>query len=244
MLSEKPWKPDGLLLLVLGLLLSLSLLMSATEIVRHFMHAKPDDNPPVLLVLQTLSLHASIFISVFFFLRAERMSWADAFGFKTPGIRRALLWGAIVAIVFTPVGQGLNYLCARALESLHFAPATEQAVETMQQAAPGFSRIYVVFFAVVIAPVGEEMLFRGILYPAIKQFGFPRAAVLSSSFLFAAIHFNLPAFLPLMLLGIVLVILYEQTNNLLSCIFAHGLFNAIAAVMICFSSHAVVQQPY
>ena len=246
MLSEKPWKLDGLVLLALGLLVSFALLVSLTEIVQHYLGAKPEDDRPILLLLKTLALDGSILVSVFLFLRAERISWADAFGFKPTSVRRALVWGAVVAICFTPVGQGMNFLCARGLELLHRTPAIEQAVETMQKATPGFSRIYLVFFAVVIAPIAEETLFRGILYPTIKQHGFPRTALLGTSFLFAAVHQNLPAFLPLMLLGIVLVFLYEKTDNLLACITAHSLFNAFAIVwMYCFiPSNPVTHPPY
>ena len=143
-----------------------------------------------------------------------------------------MLWGVIVAVCFTPIGQEMNLLCGEVLQKIHVEPQTEQAVETLQRAAPGFNRIYLVFFALVIAPVSEEALFRGILYPTIKQYGFPRAALWGTSLLFAAVHVNLPAFLPLVILAIVLTILYERTNNLLACIVAHSLFNASAVAYL------------
>ena len=50
----------------------------------------------------------------------------------------------------------------------------------------------------LLAPVAEELLFRGILYPAIKQAGFPRLALWGTSLLFAAMHMNLVTFVPLL----------------------------------------------
>jgi hypothetical protein len=80
--------------------------------------------------------------------------------------------------------------------------------------------------AVLLAPVVEEILFRGILYPAIKQRGYPGFALWGTSLLFAAIHSNLMTFVPLTVLALALVWLYEKTDTLLAPIAAHAVFNA------------------
>jgi hypothetical protein len=76
------------------------------------------------------------------------------------------------------------------------------------------------------------MLFRGVLYPWIKQAGFPRLALWGTSLTFAAIHQNLAAFLPLLVLALLFTGLYEKTNNLLASISAHASFNAMNFVML------------
>ena len=100
------------------------------------------------------------------------------------------------------------------------------------------SRVYFVVFSILIAPVAEEILFRGVLYPAIKQFGFPRSALWGTAVLFAAIHVNVPIFLPLLALGLALALLYEATNNLLATITAHGLFNAVNILVFYWNQNA------
>ena len=70
-------------------------------------------------------------------------------------------------------------------------------------------------------------MFRGILYPVIKQLGHPQLALWGTSLLFATVHMNLASFLPLMVLALVLTALYERTNNLLAPIAAHVLFNTL-----------------
>jgi membrane protease YdiL (CAAX protease family) len=246
MLSEKPWKLDSLLMLGLSLLLGIGFFSLAAGFLGQYGGGKVDDNSTLLLLLRSLALDGSILISIFFFLRLERLSWADAFGFRTPGIGRALLWGFVLAVLFSPVGQGMNELCARGLEHFNVPVPNEQAVDTLQKAAPGFNRIYLIVFAVLIAPVAEETLFRGILYPSIKQYGFPRAALWGTSFLFALIHLSLTAFLPLMLFAILLAMLYEKTSNLLACIVAHSLFNASAIVLMFYLTREtpVTHPPY
>ena len=87
--------------------------------------------------------------------------------------------------------------------------------------------------AVLGAPVLEEMFFRGILYPTIKQLGFPRVALWGTSLLFAAIHLNAASFIPFALLALALALLYEKTNNLLAPIATHACFNSLNLIMLC-----------
>ena len=56
-------------------------------------------------------------------------------------------------------------------------------------------------------------------------------ALWGTSILCAAVHFTLPIFLPLLLLALLLVWLYEQTDNLLAPLAAHMLFNAANLVI-------------
>ena len=244
MLSEKPWKLDGLMRLVICLVMSITFMILLSGLVHHFTGAKSDDNSPALLVINTLALDGSILVSVCVFLLFEHLTWAEAFGFKTPRLRIALMWGVIVAACFLPVGLGLNKLCAEALESVHVQAPPQQAVETMRNAVPGGIRVFLIVFAVVIAPVAEESFFRGILYPTIKQNGFPRAALWITSLLFAAIHCNLPAFVPLAILAFALAVLYEKTGNLLACITAHSLFNAANVALLYLFQPPGNQPPY
>src|ERR1700722_17879473 len=243
MLSKKPWKLDGLIRFVMCLVMSIAFMILLSGLVQHFTGAKPDDNSPALLIINSLALDGSILFAVFIFLRLEHITWSEAFGIHARTFWRALMWGVIVAVCFTWPGQEMNDLCARALQSFHFHPQNEQAVETLRHATPGFNRAYLVFFSIIIAPVAEETLFRGILYPAIKQNGFPRTALWGTSILFAAIHGNLPAFLPLTILALILAILYEKTNNLLSCIFAHSFFNVVGVVLVYYYNPRP-QRPY
>ncbi|MBX7158646.1 MAG: CPBP family intramembrane metalloprotease [Verrucomicrobiae bacterium] len=81
--------------------------------------------------------------------------------------------------------------------------------------------------AVILAPLSEEILFRGFLYAWFKSF-WPRwLALFITAILFSAMHQHLPVFLPLMFLGIFLGLLYELTGSLWTNIGLHALFNAV-----------------
>jgi hypothetical protein len=70
------------------------------------------------------------------------------------------------------------------------------------------------------------------LFPFIKQLGWPKLAWFGTSFLFALIHLNVPTFVPLFVFALALTWLYERTDNLLAPITAHALFNATNLVML------------
>lgn len=82
------------------------------------------------------------------------------------------------------------------------------------------------FLAVVIAPVTEEVLFRGLILRGLLGRWKPWAAILASALLFALMHFN-PAQAPVALvLGLVLGWIYSRTRSLGLCIIGHALNNA------------------
>ena len=84
--------------------------------------------------------------------------------------------------------------------------------------------------------MAEEFIFRGVLYPFVKQLGWPRLAWFGVSFLFALIHLDAATFVPLFVLALALTWLYEKTDNLLAPITAHGLFNAANLVLLFLSN--------
>ena len=92
--------------------------------------------------------------------------------------------------------------------------------------------LFFVLMAVAVAPIAEELLFRGILYPAIKQIGFPKLAAVGTALLFALFHVNLLTFASLTAVALVLIVLYEFTDNLLAPIISHAVFNASNLIML------------
>jgi len=85
--------------------------------------------------------------------------------------------------------------------------------------------------AVLVAPLCEELLFRGYLYPVAKKFTGPWLAACSSALFFAAAHGNLSALLPLFLFGLLLVWIYEKTGSLWAPIAVHFCFNSATVIV-------------
>ena len=85
--------------------------------------------------------------------------------------------------------------------------------------------------AVVAAPICEEIVFRGYLYPAAKRFAGPWVACICTALIFASAHGNVGALLPLFAFGCVLVFIYEKTGSIWAPIAVHFCFNG-ATVLI------------
>jgi membrane protease YdiL (CAAX protease family) len=186
------------------------------------------------VVVASLSFHGAGLILVARFLREHQINWGEAFGF-TNHRGKAVLLGVLVALIFLPLGWGLQQTSALVMTHLpHFKlePQEQLPVHVLRVSMSWAGRVTLGAAAILLAPVAEEILFRGILYPAIKQAGFPRLALWGTTLLFAAVHMNVVTFVPLAVLALVLTALYERTNNLLAPITAHALFNALNFVTL------------
>jgi len=79
----------------------------------------------------------------------------------------------------------------------------------------------------IIAPIVEEIIFRGYVYAGIRRFLRPPQAMLLGGLIFWVVHFSPAALLVITLIGITLCYLSEHTRSLLPGMVAHGLHNAI-----------------
>lgn len=100
-------------------------------------------------------------------------------------------------------------------------PAAEIFLESRSTLVVGI----VFLVAALIAPVTEELFFRGFLYAPLRYHLGVRHGILLSAGLFALMHFNLLHFLPLFILGLLLTYLYEKTQSLPTVIVVHMLHN-------------------
>lgn len=79
----------------------------------------------------------------------------------------------------------------------------------------------------VVAPMAEELFFRGMLYPLLRQRWAVWPAILVNGLLFSLIHI-LPPLLPgLFLVGVVLAWVREKSGSIIPCILLHALQNGI-----------------
>ena len=80
----------------------------------------------------------------------------------------------------------------------------------------------------IVAPIVEEIFFRGFVFAGLRpRYGWQRAAVISSA-LFALIHLVPTAILPIFLLGYIFAYLYQRSNSIWPAILMHSATNALA----------------
>ena len=84
---------------------------------------------------------------------------------------------------------------------------------------------------VVLAPLAEEALFRGLLFGGMAaRWGFWPAALLSAA-IFGGAHLNLSLWLPLSVAGLLLALVYFRTRSLWSSTAAHATLNGVSVLL-------------
>ncbi len=157
-------------------------------------------------------------------LRAERWPLWSAVGVLVGAVTIPLSAVAErVAILVIGVFVGIPR--AEALAATEDASNILAGILQTQLTGPELAWVFVLLC--VLVPVGEEVFFRGFIYGTLRRWSRVWAVVLSSV-LFAAVHLQVVHFLPILLLGVVLALLYERTGSLAGSIAVHGINNLVA----------------
>lgn len=229
MLSEKPWKPDLVVLLLAALFLSM--LMGALVVQGYNSltdaAAGQGHRDMLLFLVGVFCFHGVGLALVNVFVRLHGITWSQAFGFREPGLGRAIFLAVVMTLFMLPIAFSLTELSVKIMRQFQVPVEPQQAVRVMQNAGSRLDLIVHGLAAIFIAPFVEELVFRGIIYPVAKQNGSRTLALWGTSIFFALTHGSLMIVMPLTVLAIILTFLYETTNNLLAPIITHSLFNAV-----------------
>jgi len=113
-----------------------------------------------------------------------------------------------------------------------------EALRVITQSNSASLQALMIVLAVAIAPVIEEVLFRGLFQTMIRSYlGRPWLAIAITSVLFARIHANAEHWPALFVLALGLGYSYEKSGSLFRPIFMHAMFNAISV------AEALAQSP-
>ena len=232
MLAEKTWKPEALLRLMSSFMLCIGVGGLVGSMLLGKEGSATEEGKFASMVFFSLVMHGGGLLLVGKFLRDHGLTWSQGFGFKDIPPLSAVANGILIAFMFLPAAWVLGQLSSTLMELVSVKPEAQQAVKMLQTTVIPAQQVYFGVIAIVLAPLVEEIIFRGVLYTAIKQAGHPRVALWGTSFFFALTHANVMSFVPLTVLALVLVWLYEKTGNLLSCIAAHATFNLVNFVLL------------
>lgn len=149
-------------------------------------------------------------------------------------LKTALVW----MVPSTLVTLMLSYAVMMLAKRMGWDLPRQELIQWLAS-APGSTRALIVGYALLSAPVVEEILFRRFLYRALLRNLRPLAAALASGVLFAAVHCNLVVFVPIWFLGTMLALLYWRTGRLGAPILMHMLFNFFnAAITLAYPEQA------
>lgn len=167
-------------------------------------------------------------------------------GFSLRQARTGLAWGTVMSFVFIPLvfgGAVLTEWVYRAMDYAH--PQEHDLLRVLGRTDDVAVRVVLVLGATVVAPLSEELLFRGhaqtIFRRALARLsgtGPPGttppwatwSAIVLASALFASVHaaWTWP---PIFLLSLCLGWLYERFGNLWAVVAAHSMFNIVSTLI-------------
>ncbi len=177
--------------------------------------------------------------TLLFWLRRRHPNWWAIIGFpsrrglpKEAGIGAAL--GILVRIAAGIASAAVVAVLTSASNSQVKIP---EQVDT--NLAPAAFAMFVVY-AVIVAPITEEFVFRGLLYRSIRDRRGVALGAIVSAVLFGLVHavpgvpwLDVVALqITMVVTGVGLALIYERRKNLVSDIAGHAAFNLVAVVAI------------
>lgn len=155
----------------------------------------------------------------------------------------------LVCTIFIMVGYVLFYQ-----NTIGVLTSKIQINSFVEEAFRGLSANSAAFIisVVIIAPISEEMIMRGIILEGLLHKYKPMTAIIISALFFGAMHMNIPQFVNAFFIGLISGIIYYKTSSLMLSIAAHMannifvlfdipggiLFTFIGIVILLISSYA------
>jgi membrane protease YdiL (CAAX protease family) len=155
-------------------------------------------------------------------------------GFQAPNLSQFWFWSILIMIILLPFTQLVGELNQRIVfpggmkEWMQSQEkSAEQTVKALLSAQSLNDLLLNLFFVAVLAGVGEELLFRGLIQRIlVRKYG-RWTGIVIAAILFSAMHMQFYGFFPRFLLGVVLGILFAYSGSLWVAILAHFFYDAM-----------------
>lgn len=192
-------------------------------------------------LVECVFLLAPLYFALRAFAWHEGAAFADAGAVDAPVLRRPSLaaglralglrgFDAARALAGVVAGFAAIYLFGALYNLLHI-PTNVDALLREAVRAP-LTTLATLLVAIVVAPVCEEIFFRGFLLPGLARAVPLWAAVLLSALVFGFAHADPGSFVPLVAIGVVLGMLRVWTGSVWPGVALHALNNLTAAIYV------------
>jgi hypothetical protein len=164
-------------------------------------------------------------------LKPAGLDFWDGFGLYLKGMQRGRLVGIVLAVV--AAGLWGEWVMGRVAEALNLANHWTEWFDPDLVWAPQSVLTVSLLEYVVLAPIFEELAFRGLLYAALRRrLGFLSSALVSAS-LFAIAHgYGLIGCISVLWSGFLWAWVYEKTGSLVPGMIAHSLNNLLVCLAV------------
>lgn len=185
-----------------------------------------------VVLFVTLFINLIICLYVFYIVRVEYRQSITTLGLSIVNLSDNIKQGIKRYLITLPFIILAGFIINLISSYYGIAPEMQDVIRWLLEEKSLFVIVSLVFFGIVIAPVMEEIIFRGFIQSALKNSFGKQYAILISALLFAAVHMDIFAFLQIFILGVLLGNLYEKTQTLAASIVVHILHNSLTMVFL------------
>ncbi|MHB8124171.1 MAG: CPBP family intramembrane glutamic endopeptidase [Desulfitobacteriaceae bacterium] len=184
-------------------------------------------NEKVLIYVNGFLTQVFFLLLILTLKKIRKWSWSDL-GWRSVSIKK--IWPQILRLYLLTLL--INIIYALYLYQHGFTPPSTDVYTKLLYNTTWLTYLINLLLAIVLAPLIEETLFRGIIFGGLRTyFGIWTAATISAA-LFSALHFQAYGFFPRFILGLVLAHLYERNRSLFPSMTFHALNNFIAMTLM------------
>jgi membrane protease YdiL (CAAX protease family) len=231
--SPYGWQ-DAAAVLLLSTILSVNIWASDNH--TESLHAPvqtPSDADQAFSIAQASVFMLLMGLALLSYLKVFRnLNPGELFGLRVMPWERVVLYAALAGVPIFLFVTLLSYISNELLAGVWHDLAPQSPVKIFQESGSFLVRALLAVSAVVVAPLAEELLFRGYIYGVFKRYTDSYFAAGASALLFAVIHLHIGTLIPLFALGLILVAAYELSGTLLLPICLHAFFNAASTALI------------
>ncbi len=149
----------------------------------------------------------------------ELASWLGLRGFNLLGLWRpavAVLGCYAMVVGYAAIVDALDIEALQPESTVPFEVVRERLTIVLTGVA-----------VVAVAPLAEEVFYRGLIFGGLQRWGFWPAAVISGA-VFSGVHLDPGSLIPFFIIGVVLAWLFWRRGNLWESVAFHVIFNAVS----------------
>lgn len=218
--TQVPWRArEGFLILILSLLSGAFFSALAAS--------RIEDRDTLTLVV-TIIIEANLGAWVLLWVRLRHRVGLKALGwnFRLEDVGSGFL-AALLGLGATAAASNLAISLWRAVSN-----SDVEQPEQLPNSLTGGRVALAVIAVVIVAPIAEELFFRGFLYQALRKWRGVPQGVLLSGLIFAVAHGHPLLIIGIFPLAIILAYLFQRRNSLAAVIAAHAFFNGISLIIL------------
>ncbi len=206
-----------------------------SKIAHAIISPDPEVNPPLIISLAAnIGMQAGMLVAFLIFGRLIREQDFTPKPVRKRSVSKSVKIGLKWLLIAYPVMLGVGYISQILLNSLGFEKVIQDPIRMVQEGGTTAEVTMMYITIVMVAPLCEEVAFRGGIFRFLHLRMPLFASIGLSSLFFALLHINLYSLAPLMTIGVMLAFAYRESGSLVSNITFHATFNSINLSLILF----------